>query len=174
MKDPLAWLKKLGRYLWGKRAELTEMSEADVLLGKVVLDIHRKRRRSHFVSVPLFSLKQIHPINRDNSVAATEKRIAVLKEHGQAIAQAGHLDRAGLNRYLPSVSAVKVVADGNGNYIAFEGNGRLVALQNVFTPVDNINVEVEEYLFSDSATILRRINRVRALHNLRPEEDMPR
>ncbi len=44
------------------------------------------------------------------------------------------------------------------NCIADEGNGRLAALQEVFSPADGITVEVEEYYFKNPSKILRRIN----------------
>ncbi len=171
MKRFIAWFKKFGHYLWGKRSELKDMSEADILLAKVVLDIHRKRAASECITVPLFALRQIHPINRENSLLATEKRMAVLREHREKLLQLGTLSRASLHSYLPSVSAIKVVRDDSGGYIAFEGNGRLVALQQVFCPADKLKIEVEEYLFTDSAKIIRRMNRIRALHNLGADEE---
>ncbi|MEN8257185.1 MAG: hypothetical protein ABFS09_04920 [Thermodesulfobacteriota bacterium] len=168
MKPLLSWLKNLGHYLWGKRSELKEMSEADVLLGKVVLDIHRKRSHSHFKTVPLFDLCQIHPIDRENSRQAAEKRIAILTEHKEELLQTGSLNQETLNTYLPSVSAIKAVQNEAGKYIAFEGNGRLVALQNVFSQADKMTIEVEEYLFKNNTKIVRRMDRIRMLHNLLP------
>ena len=66
---------------------------------------------------------------------------------------------------MPSVSSIKVVRDGE-RWLAFEGNGRLYALRDVFVPEDGMQVEVEEYLFDDARSIRRRLNRVRALNRL--------
>jgi len=60
-------IKKFTRYLLGKTSELKELDSKDALLAKTVLDIHRKRTHSQFVLVPLFALKQIHAIDRDNA-----------------------------------------------------------------------------------------------------------
>lgn len=166
MKALFDWLHKLGHYLWGKRSELKEMSEADILLAKVVLDIHRKRSSSAFTTVPLSDLCQIHPINRENSLQATAKRAALLDKHKDELLARTTLSREILQDYLPSVSAIKVVRDDNGKFIAFEGNGRLVALHQVFSATDNMAIEVEEYLFKDHAKIINRMNRIRHLHNL--------
>ncbi|MBU0682387.1 MAG: hypothetical protein KKD73_13300 [Proteobacteria bacterium] len=166
MKSLVTWLRQLGHYLWGKRSELQEMSKADVLLAKVVLDIHRLRTCSEFIGVPLFALCQIHPLNRENSLQATEKRIAILQKHKNALLKKLTLSREILQEYLPSVSAIKVVRDDSGKFIAFEGNGRLAALHDVFSVTDNMTIEVEEYLFKDNTKIIRRMNRIRTLHNL--------
>lgn len=166
MKPLIARLHKFGHYLWGKRSELKDMSEADVLLAKVVLDIHRHRSSSQFTTVPLFDLYQIHPINRENSLQTTEKRIAQLKKYREKLLKECTLSREILQKYLPSVSAIKVVRDDSGKFIAFEGNGRLVALHTVFSPADYMEIEVEEYLFMDRVKILRRMKRIRQMHDL--------
>jgi len=67
---------------------------------------------------------------------------------------------------MPSVSWIKVVQDRPGGYLAFEGNGRIAAMQVVFTPSDGIEVEVEQYYFRNTRKIVRRLNRVRRLNGL--------
>lgn len=161
-----AQCRKFITYLWGKKSELGDMDERDALLAKVVLDIHRHRTHSDFTMVPLFSLLPIHPINRDNAVAATRARIKILSENREQLAGIKHLTRDILNSYIPSVSGFKTVHTAEQTHVAFEGNGRLYALQSVFKPEDEIVVEVEQYHFSDKAKILRRIERVRKSHGL--------
>ena len=76
------------------------------------------------------------------------------------------ITREVLAEYLPSVSSIKVVQESVNSVIAYEGNGRLTALQSVFTPADEIMVEVEKYYFRNPEKILRRMNRVRRLNGL--------
>ena len=64
-----------------------------------------------------------------------------------------------LAKHLPSISWMKVVEHSPGGYTAFEGNGRLAAMQEVFSPADGIKVEVEQYHFRNPAKIVRRLNR---------------
>lgn len=153
-------------YLWGKKTELSDMDERDALLAKVVMDIHRKRNHSSFVFVPLMDLYPIHPINRDNAIAATKKRVLALEPFQDELRKTRVLNREKLNEYLPSVTAIKVVKTGTDFYVAFEGNGRLAALQKVFFPTDQLELEVELYDFDDSTKIVRRINRLRKMHKL--------
>lgn len=87
-------------------------------------------------------------------------------DHKEELIQQNNLTQGILNQYLPSVSGIKVVKESDQSYIAYEGNGRLVALQKVFEPADNLSIEVEEYYFKDYKKILRRINRVRKLNKL--------
>jgi len=51
-------------------------------------------------------------------------------------------------------------------YLAFEGNGRIEALQAVFGPGDAIVVEVEAYRVRSPRKVVRRLNRVRRLNGL--------
>ena len=159
-------IKKFFRYLLNKRSELKDLDTKDALLAKVVLDIHRKRTHSSFAMVPLFAVRQIHIIDRDSAIASTEKRIQIVSAARQALLAKREISKALLAEYLPSVSGIKVVKQMDDSYIAYEGNGRLVALQTVFTPEDDLYIEVEEYHFHNRQKILRRMNRVRRLNGL--------
>lgn len=142
------------------------MDERDALLAKVIMDIHRTKSHSEFNTVPLFALFQVHPINREGSLKTTNERAEIIKRHKEELLGVKIFTREILGKFLPSVSWIKVVQEKEGTYIAFEGNGRLVAMQNVFSPEDDIQVEVEHYVFKDSQQIVEELNRVRAAHNL--------
>lgn len=159
-------IKQFISYFWGKKSELSAMDEKDALLAKTVMDIHRKRSHSTFELVPLYALHPIHPINRDSALEATRKRAEILAEEKEELVNRKRLDREVLGKYIPSVSAIKVVQVTEKAYVAYEGNGRLYALQQVFNKEDGIEIEVELYHFSSPEKIIRRINRVRKLHGL--------
>jgi hypothetical protein len=159
-------IRKFIPYLFGKKSELKDLESKDVLLAKIVLDIHRKRTHSTNIQVPLFNIKQIHAIDRENAIDATEKRIQIITNVKEELLQQKIITKDLLNKVLPSVSGIKVVKETDQSYIAYEGNGRLVALQKVFKPTDGISIEVEEYHFKNSKKILRRIQKVRKLNKL--------
>jgi len=160
-----ATLGKWWRYLLGKRSEVAQMDYKDAYMGKVVLDIHRKRRDKRTVLVPLEKLEPIHRIDRQNALDATLARTEALRAHRDALLATRTLDGAALQAIIPSVSAIKVVADGD-RWLAFEGNGRLYAMREAFAAGDGMRVEVEEYLFDDARSIRRRLARVRRLNRL--------
>jgi hypothetical protein len=164
--DPLAEIRKLARYLLGKRSELEALDVKDVVMAKAILDIHRTRTHKEVVAVPLFSLRQIHTLDRENAIAATRRRIEALQVHKEELLAAGTLTCDVLARVLPSVSWIKVVREGDGSYLAFEGNGRIEAMQAVFSLEDDLLVEVEEYRFRNPRKVIRRLNRVRKLNGL--------
>jgi hypothetical protein len=153
------------RYLLGKRSEVAQMDYKDAYMAKVVLDIHRKRRDKHSVRVPLARLEPIHRIDRESALETTRKRVEALQTHRDALLAAKVLDAETLQAILPSVSAIKVVRDDE-RWLAFEGNGRLYAMREVFSAADAMQVEVEEYRFDDDRSIRRRLNRVRRLNKL--------
>lgn len=158
--------RKFSSYLWGKKKELADMDEKDVVLAKVVMDIHRKRSHTTFLSIPLFQLYPIHPIDREGSLASMEKRSQVLMEFRKELLDQRILTGEILKKFIPSVSAIKAVKTGEDSYVTFEGNGRLASLQKVFTPEDCMEVEIEVYHFSNVKKMIRRVERVRSLHNL--------
>ncbi len=157
-------VKKILSYLWGKRSELSQMDEKDALLAKLVMDIHRKRLHSSLCMADLFALYPVHPIDRDNAMTSTQQRIAMLNQHKEKILAAKELTGDVLIEYIPSVSAIKCVRTIDGELVTFEGNGRLYALQHVFSKEDGLKIEVEEYFFRNTKKLSRRINRIRRLH----------
>lgn len=159
-------MKKFLRYLLGKRSELEELELKDLVMAKTILDIHRKRSSKAVVRLSLFALFPIHVIDRAEAIEALQERIAALEPHRAAFLASGQLTCEDLARVLPSVSWIKVVEDTPGTYLAFEGNGRIAALQAVFTPEDELAVEVELYHFKNPAKIRRRLQRVRRLNGL--------
>ncbi len=159
-------IKGFFSYLLGKKSEVADLDVKDIMLTKAVLDIHRKRTHKSLVSVPLFSIHQIHRLDRENSMLATQQRVKTLEAHKQELLGAREMTCELLAKYLPSVSWMKVVEHEPGGYIAFEGNGRLAAMQEVFAPEDDMRVEVEQYHFRNTTKIVRRLNRVRKLNDL--------
>jgi hypothetical protein len=158
-------IRQWWRYLLSKRSEVAQMDYKDAYMAKVVLDIHRKRREKRLTEVPLAQLAPIHRIDRESALRTTHERAEALRAHREALRTAGVLDSDTLQAIIPSVSAIKVVRDGE-RWLAFEGNGRLYAMREVFAPEDGMRVEVEEYLFDDARSVRRRLNRVRRLNRL--------
>ncbi len=154
------------KYILGKRSEAKDLGIKDALLAKVVLDIHRKKIGTKFIIVPLHKIYPIHVIDRPNALESLQKRINMLRTHKLDLLEKKVLTREILAKYLPSVSWIKSVADGSGNYISFEGNGRLFALKEVFSEDDQIQLEIEEYSFKSYKKIWRRMHRVRKLNNI--------
>ena len=152
-------------YLLGKRGEIAQMDYKDAYMAKVVLDIHRKRRDKRIVLVPLAKLDPIHRIDRESALRTTAERAAALRAHRETLLVSKTLDGAALQAIIPSVSQIKVVADGD-RWLAFEGNGRLYAMREAFAAEDEMRVEVEEYRFDDDRSIRRRLHRVRRYNRL--------
>jgi len=159
-------VRKLGRYLIRKRDELEALDVKDAVMAKVILDIHRKKARKRVVSVPLFELRQIHTLDRDSAREATAQRIKALQRCESELLEAGTLTCELLAHHLPSVSWIKVVQESEHAYLAFEGNGRIAAMQAVFSPADEMRVEVELYEFRNPTKVIRGLNRVRRLNGL--------
>ena len=158
-------LRTWWRYLLSKRSEVAQMDYKDAYMAKAILDIHRKRREKRLTEVPLAQLEPIHRIDRETALANMHARAEALRAHREPLLQTQRLDSETLQAIMPSVSQIKVVRDGE-RWLAFEGNGRLYAMREVFAPDDGMRVEVEEYVFDNDRSIRRRLNRVRHLNRL--------
>jgi hypothetical protein len=158
------------RYLLSKRSEVAQMDYKDAYMAKVIMDIHRKRTGKRLVRVPLARLDPIHRIDRDSALRTMRERAEALRAHRDRLLAAKLLDIETLQSIIPSVSQIKVVRDSE-RWLAFEGNGRLYAMREIFTADDGMQVEVEEYVFDDPRSIQRRLHRVRKLNRLRTLPD---
>ena len=159
-------MRKFFSYLAGKKSEVQELDLKDVVLAKAILDIHRKRTHKETIFVPLFSIRQIHVLDRENALQTNRQRLKTLRARKKELLAAGEITCDALARLMPSVSWIKVVQDRTGAYFAFEGNGRIAALQTVFRPSDGLEIEVVEYHFRNTRKIVRRLDRVRRLNGL--------
>lgn len=155
-------------YLWRKLPEVTDMGSKDALLAKLVMDIHRKRTHSTVEIVPLGALEPVHALDRPEVLEKVAQREEAVAGQRQALLELGTLRREDLMQVIPSVSGFKVVATDDDRFIAFEGNGRLEALQRVFGPEDDLRLEVELYRFENTTKILRRARRVQRLNGVGP------
>lgn len=158
-------LRQWWSYLSGKRSEVAALDYKDAYMAKVVVDIHRLRSDKAQALVPLRALQPIHRIDRESALRATRARAQALAARREELLARGVLDVAALSEIVPSVSQIKVVADG-ARWLAFEGNGRLYAMREAFGEDCGLLVEVEEYRFSRPQKIQRRLRRVRRLNDL--------
>src|SRR5262245_2724122 len=136
-------LKQWWNYLLGKRSELSALNHTDAYMAKVVMDIHRLRSDKRQAMVPLDRLEPIHRIDRESALASVRARARALAARREELQARGQLDLAVLSEIIPSVSQIKVVRDGE-RWLAFEGNGRLFAMREVFATGQPMLVEVEE------------------------------
>jgi hypothetical protein len=158
-------IRQWWHYLLSKRSEVAQMDYKDAYMAKVIMDIHRKRSGKRLMRVPLARLEPIHRIDRESALRSTRERAEALRAHRDALLAAKFLDSGALQAIIPSVSQIKVVRDGD-RWLAFEGNGRLYAMCEIFTADDGMQVEVEEYVFDDPRSLQRRLRRVRKLNRL--------
>ncbi len=156
------------RYLFSKRSEVQQFEVRDLYMTKVILQIHQQRTHKSVEAVPLNSLLPIHVLDRETALATLEERIAMLELNKETILKDGVISCAMLAEYLPSVSWIKVVADGRGKFLAFEGNSRIYAMQKAFAAGPELMVEVEQYHFKRPLRIVRRLRKVRRMNGLRP------
>jgi hypothetical protein len=76
-----AWIDKtlnFFRYLLGKSADLRDLDRDDVRLGRIVLDIHRKKSEAELAYLPINDILPIHPIDREEAIATMMERASTV------------------------------------------------------------------------------------------------
>ena len=159
-------IKKFFVYLFNKRSEINDLDFRDALLAQANVRIYRTRSHKTFDMIPLNRLQFIHKLQRENALQVLGQRIKIIKEHKDKICIDQKIKMDAINEFLPSVSMIKVIEDNFGNYLAFEGNGRIAALKDVYNDDQSIYVEVEQYHFKNKRKVLKMLNRIRRLNGL--------
>lgn len=154
------------KYLFGKRSEILDLDYKDALLAKANVQIYSRKTHKTIEMVSLKYLKSIHSLNRENAKQVLLQRIQQIAKHRDSILKNNEITMQALNQFLPSVSSIKVVQANTLKYLAFEGNGRIAALKEVFGDQKEVFVEVEQYHFKSKKKIVRQLNRLRKLNGL--------
>lgn len=116
--------------------------------------------------VPLRQLKPIHPITRGAALEKLDKRTKALQTLPQAADAHIHLDENTLNSIMPSKNSMRAIRADNGDSVVFDGNGRLVAIQQAFAEKQqDVMVEVEMH-YSNSSLLQKTLKKVRTMRNV--------
>lgn len=150
-------------YMWDKLPELKNLGNKDFQLSKLVTRVHRLRKKVVKAQIQLAQLYPIHAIDRETAQLRVDERISALQKVEHEWRKEAFISNKLMLAVIPSVSAIKVIQIDSGQYIAFEGNGRLYALKGVF---DDLVIEVDLYQLEKDTTISRRIQRILALNKL--------
>lgn len=141
---------------------------SDALLAKIVIDIKRESNGQVFEAVPLQLIQSIHPINRKSALEKVDQRIRDLMRCEKELIDLKHISNDLLIRLMPSVSPIQAIRYGDG-YIAFEGNGRLAALQHVCIPfskknMTSITLDVEIFALPPETLIFANIKKLQMMY----------
>lgn len=159
-------MNKIFKYFFGKRSEIQDLDFRDALLAQANVRIYRTKTHKTIEMVPLKYLRCIHSLDRENARNALMQRIKEIERNKDRILKNNEIKMEFLSKFLPSISFIKVIEANSVNYLAFEGNGRIAALKEVFGDSEDIFVEVERYHFKKKKDVVRKLNRLRKLNGL--------
>lgn len=142
-------IKTFQKWILGKTKEIGQLSEKDAYLSKVMIRIKKHAKDPIFKYVPLFSLNQLHSIDRKDGIEKLEERVKILRKHKKELLKKGKLSREIQDKHIQSITWIKAVRENSKSFYVFEGNGRIAALKKVFSPKDSIRVEIKEYIIKD-------------------------
>jgi hypothetical protein len=171
-ENPYRGLIGFLRYLRGKRHELRHLDANDLWTYFTVASLYWHTVRTECRLVPLDTIKLLHPIRtvRSTAIDLLEDRIKVLTAYRRDIIETGRVDRGLQDACMPSVSPINVLAEDTSNYIAFEGNGRLVAIRRVVVGIPGVLVEVVVYYPTNHELCVGRLRHIRTMYGMADSE----
>ncbi|MES2436770.1 MAG: hypothetical protein V4519_02060 [Patescibacteria group bacterium] len=158
-------LNRFRKWLLHKTPELRHLSLSDALLAKIVLDITRKATLRTFTSVPIHSIILIHPINRKSALDKIDLRVKALSDiKDTMVLNDETISNDQLIEIMPSVSPIQIIPYKDG-YMSFEGNGRLMALQKIFSDTST-KLDVELFSLPSDSYIYKDIEKLQKMYSV--------
>ena len=149
-------IKNSFKYWYEKREELKYLKLRDMKQAYIISQIALFTQEKTNEYIYIKNIKLLHPVNRISALKKIKEREVVLKQNQEKIVQREAISRENLDKYIPSITPMKVIKFKNRQYVIWEGNGRLVALEKVFGK--NLMIEVEEHVLNEEGQdILTRL-----------------
>ena len=149
----LPWLREK----WAEGLAPDQMQH--IRFGFHVLFRSRSRTRGF---VPLRLLRPIPRLEHASARAKTATRVANLRAELDRLLATGRIDAPTLQRLMPSPSPIMAVRDRDGAFVTFNGNGRVFALLEIFSPEQRaLAVEIEIFEPKAPEYTLARLARVK-------------
>jgi hypothetical protein len=124
-------------------------------------------KANSFAYVDLSDLHPLHPTdNRENTVEAIAKRAAVIEERRDALLEKKRISKEMIAELMPSATYIRVIPRAKGGFVTFEGNGRVAALNAVFSSSDDIRIEVDVYHPKRQRKIERMVKKLHKMHGM--------
>ena len=161
----LNWSKIFLEWLVNKIPEGTRLGKNDVLLANIVLRVNREATSKGLRPVLLSAIKQIHPLDRGPAAKKMRERVEIFRKHKEEIVQDGHISTQKLNEFAPSITLIRT-GFYQDYFVAFEGNSRVAALQEVFAGKRDITVDVEVFTLPKDSSMLKDISQLRKRYGL--------
>lgn len=139
------------QYIMEKVVEATRnpqiiFSQKNLKLMAFVTSLMLTTKERAFVRVPLHALNTIHTIDAPEAQHKMAGRAEMLVTHFDEIVDAGILSVELQNKLIPSIYPLMAVQDKFGNFVVFDGNGRLGAIHKAFQGrLPDLPVEVQVF-----------------------------
>lgn len=124
------------------------------------LDLMLKKQDTRRVFIPLSKLENVHPVTFPPALEKTKKRAESIRQNRSKVDIETGLSIEQAAEFMPSKNAMRAIRDKRGNFIVFDGNGRLEAIRQAFSDYPDLPVEVEVWTVSSNG-VLSLLDRAR-------------
>ncbi|WP_127716610.1 hypothetical protein [Halobacteriovorax sp. HLS] len=135
------------KYLTQKFSEIKHLDKSNFYAMQLRMMLVGQNKGKVVETVPLSKLKPIHPINRGASIEKTKARSLNIDEYisKNGLPKVFNVDIQ--EETIKSRMLMRAIKNDEGEYIVFDGNGRLFALRDYFESrnLTSMPIEVEVY-----------------------------
>lgn len=158
------------KWAFGKLSEIPQLRSADFIMARTETFASQHKQAETIRVLSVGEIAMLHPINRKSAEDKTETRRQAAKEAHDVLENSGWILSEELIAShtvlapFKSITGICVVRSGP-LYYALEGNGRLMALRDVYP---QLKVEVREYIYSDSdhEKLIELVKRTRSANGI--------
>jgi len=135
------------KYLTQKFSEIKHIDKSNITAMILRYNLMMRNDGTEVIQVPLSKLKSIHPVDREASIAKTKARSGNIKSFIKKNGVPEVFTTDIQEETIKSRMLMRAVKTDEGDYIVFDGNGRLYALRDYFENNDlsEMPIEIELY-----------------------------
>ncbi|PIK13840.1 hypothetical protein [Halobacteriovorax sp. JY17] len=160
------------KYLTQKFSEIQHLDRSNLVAILLRYKLVAQNRGKTVIDIPLSKLKAIHPINRGASLEKTKARAANISDFVRKNGVPEVITTDIQEQTIKSRMLMRAVKTDDGNYIVFDGNGRLFALREFAenSKIEDIPISIELYDIDYSK--IKHLIEIRRKHLYQTGEDV--
>jgi len=160
------------KYLTQKFSEIKHIDKSNLVAILLRYRLVTQNNGKRVVDIPLSKLKAIHPINRGASLEKTKARAASLAQYTSKEGIPDVITTDIQEATIKSRMLMRAVKTDDGNYIVFDGNGRLFALREFAEQEKLANIPISIELYDIEYSKIKHLIEIRRKHLYETGEDV--
>ena len=160
------------KYLTQKFSEIQHLDRSNLVAMLLRYRLVAQNKGKEVIDIPLSKLKAIHPIDRGASLEKTKARAANLSDYVSEHGIPKVITTDIQEETIKSRMLMRAVQTDTGEYIIFDGNGRLFALREFAEASSNQDIPISIELYKIDFSKIKHLIEIRRKHLYQTGEDV--